>query len=397
MEKTIVRFEELVIAGILRFEELSQKDIELLKEWLLDNYHLEVKGNSIILNSEYIAEQDGNYFLNPEFTLDSNVSFEKENSFFPLEKRLEFSQGLTLSKCFEELDLYDFVLKKIKALTPLYKSCLKNNFSKKQLELIDDLELMGFIVGAWTDSYVNDSEIKLTDSGESKLFIDQNKPIIEEFYNNILALGYNPDLLWHYLKDKDINQSLTSILNLEAFLEAYPMDKPLPTPVEEVSNQLNYLTLPIDCLRDRKSLIHQMLNITEDHVLYICHPNSLFVDKKEFNKEEPAEIEWENIDFAAMHKYYDYKSYDVGINYRAIKYLCNLSDEVKKNGGFSKYVVVFERYTIDDFDNFLVRGIIKISKTTCSICLNPEFEEFILLGSTLNCSYDQSNIYRLRA
>jgi hypothetical protein len=119
--------------------------------------------------------------------------------------------------------------------------------------------------------------------------------------------------------------------------------------------------------------MQRVLTISDGHTLYITHPNSLFSPKLDLTGEE-LNVHWENIDFEAMLKYYNYRHFDAKSSKNALYCIRDLMTSKCRNGK-TNHLVILERYLENGDDKFLVRGIVRFNGQGYAIALNPEFEK----------------------
>lgn len=401
-----VRFEELIIGGLLKLGSLDQIDIKILKEWLAENYDIEIENGRFLCNGEYLSHSPlekgadlwtaDKFFLNPNYNFDTDVS-SIEGKEYPLSKKLGFAQGPTLSACFDNLDLNTFVLRKIRMLSPLTEDySLLKNFSARQINIIENLQRNGYLDYAWNDDevapYDSFRQLRITKLGEARIFIDNNKSAVDLFFQSLGEANCDYDLLERFISKMNLNGFIVDILNVAAFYSYCFTYDDAPThdvatdhddkAVEVIPTKklTAYRDLPAGFMSEKDGLLQRVLAIPERHTLYATHPNNLFSTKLNLNDEE-LEIPWESIDPRAMLRFYEPKAYEAKTSQNIAGCIRNLIGS-KCSDGKNQYLVVLERYLDRGEDKFIVRGIIKINKNGCGIVLNPEFEGYVLTESS---------------
>ena len=380
----IVRFEELVITGILQFGEIDQLDIELLKGWLKDDSDIEVSNGRIFCNSKYISStsiEDGidpwladKYFLNPDYSLESIIS--KEIKDVLLRKRLGFAQGLILSQALESFNSDLFILRKIKKLPALSKDSLPKYFGEQQIKMIEDLISKGYLNYYFNDDTMTPcsafKQLYITNLGKAKIFMDDYKKEIAKFCEQYVGeIGL--DILERYLSRIDLTMALTEILSVDNFNSCYPL---YDDSVQEKEIEVpRYTKLPKEWRKDKSSLVHQLLTTCKENTIYLCYPNELLKNKIDLSVND-ANIAWADIDVDTMKTFYDYRKFCSSESKNALDYIiCALNGKThyKKNTKV-RYVAVMEG---DSEDRYLLRGIIKSDDNGFYVLLNPLFKEYL--------------------
>ena len=114
-----------------------------------------------------------------------------------------------------------FVLKKIKmlGLGLVLPDSFKDIFSKRQIEVIDDLYNRGFIENYMhEDSKYGDYEaVRVTKRGELALFYARNRKSINAFLKVLREVGYDDKFITEYLLSQNLNLSCEDILSIDKF------------------------------------------------------------------------------------------------------------------------------------------------------------------------------------
>ena len=136
----------------------------------------------------------------------------------------------------------------------------------------------------------------------------------------------------------------------------------------------NYIRLDMEDKENLKKYMRNILEVWDNHCIYICPPSTIFSDKKE----------WNNIDVDKMLRVGDYKTFlNLSVK-EAYNYVQNrlgheLMEQIKEKGrdNAESYLAVVEQYLLDGESNYLVRGIIRGDINGLSVLFNPEYIEAI--------------------
>lgn len=134
--------------------------------------------------------------------------------------------------------------------------------------------------------------------------------------------------------------------------------------------ETNYTRLDMEDRETFTKTMNNMLEVWDNHSIYICHPNQIFKEK----------VEWDNIDINKMFESGNYETFLTFDFKEAFKYVHNrlgkaIMEEIKEKGRDNavSYLVVVERYSYEGEDNYLVRGLIRGDIKGYSVLFNPEF------------------------
>lgn len=387
MVKTKLMMEQLVAGALLSFEKISSVDISLLVKDFARKYpdyeFVDLNWNYL---KDLVAFDDDNISLKDGSDLNSYVSANESK----LKKRLEEIAGSRVRKYFQELDLEEFMLRKIAYYSSIKEDNLDNLFCNSQQEMLKKLNDKHYLSTIWNDDTLWDDyrEIRLSNLGKLRLFkIDYAKEI-KEFVERLKSMRYDVSLLDDFLIKQDLDMPVGAILSLEklkSFCNCY--DRAM---TEDGVSEINFMKLASDkktILDDSgKDLMENMLAVWDSHCIHICHPNHLFAGAKALTPDvrEMVNINWDDIDIERMLRIGDYKAFSSPNISQAFRYVHKcLGDQVMNMNkkGLKKeavgYLAVVEKYQFDGEDNYLVRGIIRGDHEGYSLAFNPEFQKTI--------------------
>lgn len=141
-------------------------------------------------------------------------------------------------------------------------------------------------------------------------------------------------------------------------------------------------------------MMKDILSVWDNHCIYICRPNHLL--RETLNLNDSNSINWDNTDIEDIFRTCNYKAF---LNYHseeAFRYvhsqlrfdIVNLAKEVS-------YLIVIEKNTVDTFENYFIRSIIRGDDKGYSILFNPEYENSIpsdLIESLLMVDSEDNNL-----
>lgn len=212
MTKEKATFNQLVSGAVLKFGKVDSVDVTLLMYGI--NEESFIVSSECELESDYFVMADGSLMLDEGYT--RNVNMMINNSL------LERKQGDVVKRYLNNLNIEEFVLRKIKFLGDgcVTTDDLINSFSIVQINALKGLYKERYIMNyIHKDSEYGDYEaIKLTKRGELYLFLIDYKSEVEEFVRMLKAKGYNSLLLEAYLITQKLSRSSLEILTLENFL-----------------------------------------------------------------------------------------------------------------------------------------------------------------------------------
>lgn len=210
IKKEKVSFEQIAAGAILKFGKLESGDITLLVREISKFADVDLNDES---TDKYFIMGDGSILLNLKYA----YKFYGEM----YDSLIELVDGSIVEKYFSKLNMSEFVLKKIKmlGLGLVLPDSFKDIFSKRQIEVIDDLYNRGFIENYMHEDskYGNYEAVKVTKKGELALFYTRNRKSINTFLNVLREVGYNDKFLSDYLLSQNLNLPCGEVLSIDKF------------------------------------------------------------------------------------------------------------------------------------------------------------------------------------
>lgn len=204
MRKSEVTLNELIAGALLKFGRVDSIDMILLMYLIKDS--VDIVNNSY--NHNYFFMSDGIIKLNEEYT--KRLFIAVDNDMF-----LDRLQGNVVRNYLNDLDVSEFLLRKIKLLGSINVENYRHFFSSSQISLIDMLRDKGYVC----DKIIDGSRIiKITKKGELSLFLVDNHNEIDKFRKELQSNGYDDILLEAFLITQDLDKWLKDILTIENFL-----------------------------------------------------------------------------------------------------------------------------------------------------------------------------------
>lgn len=206
--KKKVTLEQLMAGALLKFGKIDSVDMVLLMGGIFNTCEL------VDDKSNYFTLVNGTVVLNEDYV---NKFYQVDNDIL-----LEKLQGSIIKEYMDSLDVLEFVLRKIKLYGNggINLDNIKNIFSEKQLDIIDELYEKGYIINYFYEESIYDDymSVKFTKKAEVYLFMKDNNNIINEFINYLKKSGYNYLLLEDFLISQDLDINIKNILTVENFL-----------------------------------------------------------------------------------------------------------------------------------------------------------------------------------
>lgn len=210
MEKRRVTFEQIAAGALLKFGKLESSDITLISKELSKYAVIDFDDDS---TDKYFVMNDGSILLNEKFV----------HNFYGkmYDSLIELVQGSIVEKYFSNLNMSEYVLKKIKliGLGFVLPEGLKDIFSKRQIEVIEELYNREFIENYMHEDliYGDYEAIRVTKKGEVALFYAKNRKKINIFLSVLREVGYDDKFISHYLLNQDLSLSCDDILSIDRF------------------------------------------------------------------------------------------------------------------------------------------------------------------------------------
>ena len=210
MERQLITFDQLAALSFLRFGKLDGVDMTLLIQEFDDIVSVELDDES----DDYLIMKNGIILLNDSYVQKINKNVNKEL----FEKIL----GCNIQRYLDNIDMYKFILKKIKMLNPCCsdEEDVLRNFSLLQIRFLKKLYQERYVMNFLQRDSINGDYyvIKLTKRGELYLFLKDYSNEIEKFKVFLDNNGYNSVLLEAFLITQDLSLNVTEILRLENFI-----------------------------------------------------------------------------------------------------------------------------------------------------------------------------------
>ena len=219
--------EQLIAGALLKFK----GEIDSVDNIILNNLiKIEIKEEPFKIIDKYFNIEDNKIFFKEgyDFTTILNNGYQIKDVLYNL-------QGTYIHLFFDNLDLDEFVLRKIEYLNYIKKEELQDKLTKEEYKIAIALLQKGFLMIPWIQdgTIYNDFEaLTLSKEGEVYLYIKDNQEQINLFKNELISNGYNPDLLFMYLATKNLDSDFSVLFNVESFRlfgQIYDLDISLKT------------------------------------------------------------------------------------------------------------------------------------------------------------------------
>lgn len=214
MEKEKVKVEQLVAGLLLKFGKLDEFDLSLLIKDINKVFFEEAYVELDYESENYYVMSDGTIILNPSYI--KQVYKNINNNL------LERTQGSVVKKCLDNLDIANFVLRKIKLMGSgcVVVDDLNSNFSVSQIGVMTNLYADDFIVDyVHKDVLYGDySAIKLTQKGEVSCFLSTYSDEVAEFARILERFRYDSALIPEFLMTQNLSKPVQEILMSTKFL-----------------------------------------------------------------------------------------------------------------------------------------------------------------------------------
>lgn len=386
MEKTKLHKEQMIAGGLLKFESVSNLDIAVL---IFDFFHkypdYEVNNDELASIRDYVEINDGVISLKSGLNLESILGNE-----LTLRERLEQIAGDCINNYCQNLDIEEFILRKIDHRSGVIEDRKNNLFCKIQQEKLKKLEEKGYVITIWQREAIYDDyrEIKLSIFGKLKLFKIDSAKEISRFTEMLKSMRYDTNLLDDFLLKQDLDMPVWSVLDLEKLAEFCSFyDRAIS---EEGVSSIDFARLQSDektILKEQgRQFMRGMLGVWSNNCIHICHPNHLFAGTKLLTKDvrELVNVNWDDIDIEKMLDKKDYKTFVSDDWSRAFRYVHKrlghqIMNEIKNGNedGAVSYLAVVEEYADEYGKHYLVRGIIRGDSEGYSVAFNPEYQKTI--------------------
>lgn len=213
MKKQIISFHQLAALSFLKFGKLDGIDMTLIMRECSDIVTVELLDES----DDYFLMNNGRIMLEENYIKRFNKNVDK--GLFE-----EISWNI-IQKYLDNIDMYGFVLRKIKMLNPCCADDdeILKNFCLLQIKILKKLYQDGYVMDyLMNDSVYGDYEvIKSTKRGELYLFLVEYKNDVDNFRMLLRDNGYNTVLIDAFLITQDLSMDIGEILTLDNFVSFY--------------------------------------------------------------------------------------------------------------------------------------------------------------------------------
>lgn len=205
MEKQLITFDQLAALSFYRFGKLDGVDMSLLIRECSDMVSVELHDEC----DDYVVTGDGMIMLAESYLKKMNKNIDSE--------LFDKISGDNIQRYLENIDMYRFVLKKIKMLNPCYndREEVLRNFSLLQIRFLNKLYQERYVMESINN---NCHIIKLTKRGELYLFLGDYNDEIKKFMVLLDDCGYNKQLIEPFLITQDLSLDVHQILILDNFI-----------------------------------------------------------------------------------------------------------------------------------------------------------------------------------
>ena len=208
-----ITFAELIAAALIKFSgKIDTLDISILISMINEPYTFSNKSdNRLTAITEF---QNNNYQLQFGYTLDTEISPN-----LTIKEYLATIAEANALNFMNELDLTYLVLRKINQLGGICEANLNSRFNKLEVNTILNLINEGYLYTLWTKEATYDDypSVVISKKGEVYLFFNTYQTQIKMFENELIAKGYNPNLLGPYLITKNLHRPFNEIFDISSF------------------------------------------------------------------------------------------------------------------------------------------------------------------------------------
>lgn len=222
MEKEF-SYNQFIVGLLLQFGSIDFDDVKLLID-MLDIKNFSKSDDSSM--RKFIKLLD-----NGRIIFDNEVIGTVYNDVNDFYLMAENYQGNIVLNYLENIDEFEFVLRKIKLLDNMMKEDFYNFLSIHQVGIVNELYRNGYLINSFRKSDTDEiyKEISLTKRGELYLYLIDNKDKIKNFSCKFRKLGYDELLIQPFLITQDLDENPDDILQVDNFLDfcdifnKYPM------------------------------------------------------------------------------------------------------------------------------------------------------------------------------
>lgn len=217
-EKRTMSCEQFYAGALLKFGWLDNCDMAILLDDIFNHSDITYTGTGkrSLEIFKYMGSEinEGITALIPKYTLDTKVG-SKAFGVITLRRKLELMMNDTTEEYYNSIDLFWFVLKKIKYLLMSIGKCSLEDFNPLEQDVIFKLLNQGLLTKETSEG--EEFDINITNFGKLYLFKKENKNVLEQFKMTIMSLGYKEDDLDRYLLAQNLDRNANVILDIEKF------------------------------------------------------------------------------------------------------------------------------------------------------------------------------------
>ncbi len=206
-----MNLEQLIAGALLKFNgELDNVDLIILNKLI----NVDIKGESFKIIDKYFNIENNKIFFK------EGIDFDTLDYAVKIKDVLNFIQGEYFKNFYNNLDLKEFVLRKVKYLEHIRKENINDTFNRKEYNIFLELLQAGLLMIPWIQDgtiYGDYEAVTLSKEGEVYLYIKDNQEQINLFKSELISNGYNPDLLFMYLATKNLDSDFRNIFDIESF------------------------------------------------------------------------------------------------------------------------------------------------------------------------------------
>lgn len=216
MKEKITLLQQLIVGSLIKFKSLNTSDVSVLIEMLEMRIGIAINEEEAEEIKNYIYSNDRTITL--EEILNSKYFTNVSDNYTKLQT-LSKVQSDVIKEFFKELDIEEFVLRKVQFLGGFPIDYTERFFNGIQQEKLNKLYDKGYLEVVWKDDIIYDDyrETRLSHSGLQMLFKIDNAQELLEFKQQLKISGYDINLIDDFLRSQNLSQGAHSILNIENF------------------------------------------------------------------------------------------------------------------------------------------------------------------------------------
>jgi len=206
-----VMFEMILAGGILKFGKVDSADMTLMVKDIDKVFEVDIDRD---LMDKYVFTSNGDILL-------SNMYMRKIYWNINNRKLEGLSVGM-IERYFDNMDVMNFVLRKVRFLGEgnIARDDLIHNFSVIQLRELKKLYNEGYVEDYMQEDcmYGDYRAVRVSKLGLVKLFMDENRIDIDNFYKDIIANEIDGGYIQKYLMERDLDDDIDSLLDVSRYL-----------------------------------------------------------------------------------------------------------------------------------------------------------------------------------